>query len=331
MNKNHRITLALVPLIVAGCSGQEVKPEPPMKQLSNAGASGGSALAINHKSDRLASGGWSGKLKVWNLPKGETQRIWQAHDKSVAGVAYGRDDQYVVSAGLEGEIAVWQPDGRLIKRWESGSPITAFVMAPSRSEVITGHQDGWVRHWRVRDHALLAERRVQKQEIRSLSVSLDGNEIAVADQGAHMSLWQPEKNLVKHFGRTPSYSRSLAFSPDGKSVYGSGWFNVYRWNRADGKLDILPTDHRGIINSIHFTPAGELASISRQTDSSVLVLDPKDGKTLAAYEKHELCGGKLAVSPDGCFLATNSDDATVRVWALQNGCTMPKQELLGSR
>jgi WD40 repeat protein len=331
MHKKTRFALALVPFIAVGCTGTELKPAPPLKKLSNAGESGGSALAINQKSDRLASGGWSGKLKVWNLPKGETQRIWQAHDQSVAGIAYGSKDQYLVSAGYEGDIAIWQPDGELIKRWASGSPITAFVMAPSRNEVVTGHKDGWVRHWRVRDNALLAARQVQRDEIRSLGVSPDGEEIAVADDGAHLSLWQPQKNLLKHFARSPSYSRSLAFSPDGKNVYGSGWFNVYRWNRADGKLDVLPTDHHGIINSIHFTPKGELASISRQTDSSVLVLDPKDGKTLAAYEKHDLCGGKLAVSADGCFLATNSDDATVRVWALENGCAMPKRELIGSR
>ncbi|MBF0255663.1 MAG: hypothetical protein HQL47_04225 [Gammaproteobacteria bacterium] len=330
MFKKTHLALVLMPFLAAGCTGPDLKPEPPLKTLSNAG-SGGSALAINNHSDQLASGGWSGKLKVWNLPKGETQKIWQAHEESVAGIAYGRDDRFLVSAGYEGEIAVWLPDGKLIKRWPSGSPITAFVMTPDRNEVISGHKDGWVRHWRVRDNALLAERRVHKNPIRSLGVSPDGADIAVADDSAHLSLWQPKQDQLKAYNRAPSYSRSLAFSPDGKSLYGSGWFNVYRWNRADGKLDILPTDHRGIINSISFTPSGQLASISRQTDSSVLVLDPQSGQTLAAYEKHNLCGGKLAVSPDGCFLATNSDDASVRVWALENGCAMPKRELIGSR
>jgi WD40 repeat protein len=330
MNNRIRLALTLAPLLAAGCSSQPVKQEAPMKTLDN-GGSGGSALTINGSSNQLASGGWSGKVKVWNLPKGETFKEWQAHRESVAGIAYGRDDKYVVSAGYEGELAVWSPAGKRIKRWQTGSAITAFVMTPDKNEVLTGHKDGWVRHWRVRDHALLGQKKIRKDEIRSLSVSPDGSEIAIGDDSARLSVWQPEKDLLKHFERAPTYSRALAFSPDGNSIYGSGWFNVYRWNLKDGKMDVLSTDHLGIINSISFTPSGKLATISRQTDSSVLILDPKSGHTVESFEKHKLCGGKVAVSSNGCFMATNSDDATVRLWALGNECAIPRKELIGSR
>ena len=92
---------------------------------------------------------------------------------------------------------------------------------------------------------------------------------------------------------------------------------LYRWNPASGELASLKTEHRGIINNIQFTPDGQLASISRQTDSAVLFLDPLSGETSARFQKHDLCGVAVNVSPDGRYLATTSDDASVRIWKIE--------------
>jgi WD40 repeat protein len=98
---------------------------------------------------------------------------------------------------------------------------------------------------------------------------------------------------------------------------GGSWFRLYRWNLQDASLQTLSTRHRGIIRSIEFLPGSVgLASISRQTDSSVLLLDPHTGETLRRFQQHELCGADITVSPDGRFLATTSDDASVRIWDL---------------
>jgi WD40 repeat protein len=48
----------------------------------------------------------------------------------------------------------------------------------------------------------------------------------------------------------------------------------------------------------------------------VLFLDPLSGKTNARYQQHDLCGVAVNVSPDGRYLATTSDDASVRIWKL---------------
>ena len=74
----------------------------------------------------------------------------------------------------------------------------------------------------------------------------------------------------------------------------------------------------GIIKSIQFTDGGsELASISRQTDSSVYFLDPDTGAVTRRFQQHELCGAAVAVSDNGRYLATTSDDASVRIWKLE--------------
>ncbi len=80
---------------------------------------------------------------------------------------------------------------------------------------------------------------------------------------------------------------------------------------------MIPTAHRGIVNHLEFIGDGSyVASISRQTDSAILLLDPNTGETLVGYKKHELCGQHLALSPDGRYMISNSDDASVRFYAL---------------
>ena len=124
---------------------------------------------------------------------------------------------------------------------------------------------------------------------------------------------------IRYLDRPSSDPRTLAFSPLDDSLYGAGWFRLFRWNLDTGRIETLDTDHKGIINNIQFTPGGQLASISRQTDSSVYFLDPASGETLRSFQRHELCGGDIAISPGGRYLATTSDDASVRIWVLQPG------------
>jgi WD40 repeat protein len=117
----------------------------------------------------------------------------------------------------------------------------------------------------------------------------------------------------------PADAWTLAFSPDGKTLSGASWFRLYRWNLADGSLTTIATEHHGIIKSIQYINGGsELATISRQTDSSVYFLDAENGAVRRRFQRHDLCGGDIAVSPQGRYLATTSDDASVRFWVLDS-------------
>jgi len=100
-------------------------------------------------------------------------------------------------------------------------------------------------------------------------------------------------------------------------LVGSGWFDLFSWPAGRADLAVIPTAHRGIINHLQFAMDGSyVATISRQTDSAVMLLDPNTGETLAAFRKHALCGQRIALSPDGRTMVTNSDDSSVRFYSL---------------
>jgi len=59
-----------------------------------------------------------------------------------------------------------------------------------------------------------------------------------------------------------------------------------------------------------------LATISRQTDSAVLFLDPLTGVSKKRFQSHDLCGVEITVSRNRNFLATTSDDSSIKIWRL---------------
>ena len=189
-----------------------------------------------------------------------------------------------MTAGYDGILERRTLDGGLLQQVGELPPITHMDADAAIDRLLTGHADGSVRLWVASDFSLLSEQKLHSGAVRA--VALDP-------------------------------LRTLAFSPDGGSLSGGSWFRLYRWTLDDGALTTMSTEHYGLIKSVQYTDQGAaLASISRQTDSSVYFLDPVSGEVMRRFQRHDLCGADVSVSPDGRYLATTSDDASVRIWVL---------------
>ncbi len=85
----------------------------------------------------------------------------------------------------------------------------------------------------------------------------------------------------------------------------------------DGRLTTIATEHRGIIKSIEYINDGnELATISRQTDSSVYFLNAESGEVPDAASSGMSC--VAAISPFLKMVATWQQPVTMPVCV--SGC-----------
>ena len=309
-------------LWLTGCAG--LQPGQPAKVIIQDAHSGGTVVAFNTSSTLLASGGWEGDIHLWRVPDGTLNKTLSAHRDSVNGIVF-LDDTHLVSAGYDGRITVWDVEGKLLREVQTPSPITHMVLDAENQLVVTGHKDGAVRVWRLPALTLEKEYPVHRSAVRAVAWDPVSKHFAASDNDGQVFLWTTNTTPVP-LSPPPSDARTLQFSPDGQKLIGGGWFKLFRWDIASGALEVIPTEHRGIIKSLRYSTDGKtLASISRQTDSAVYFLDPQSGVVVRRFQGHDLCGADISFSPDSHYLATTSDDASVRLWDLRTPPPSAKQ------
>lgn len=309
--------LTIAAFVLAGCasSGPELQPNVILDRTQQ---DGGSALGVDPGSTRVIGGGWGGTVQIWQLDDGKQLARWRAHEGTVHGAVFLSPDR-LLTASYDGTIAIWDPSGNRIASRAAGSPVTAFDITTDLKTFVTGHADGYVRWWQTDGVRPLAQTAVHDgAEVLAVAIEPSGRVAASSDDDGRVALVAPD-GARRWLDEPPTDALTLAFAREGGTLYGAGWFKLFRWDAADREVKVMDTDHRGEIKRIAFTPDGrELASISRQTDSAVLLLDPASGRTLREIGKHDLCGGVVMVSADGRYLVSTSDDATVRVWDRAN-------------
>jgi len=277
----------------------------------------GYVLAFNKGETLLASGGVTA-IRLWRLPDGSYVRGWTAHSGVLRGLVFVDNGQVLLSAAEDATLARWSLDGQLLKRQTSPSRINDMAHDTAGGRVFTAHDDGYVRAWSTRDLTLLAEEKRHTGDVdtvawhgptRQLASSGDEGEVVINGPG------EPPR----HLARPPMDPIDLTFSPDGRVLMGSSWFKLYRWQLPQGTLTVLPTEHFGAIASLDYTPDGRtLATISREFDSSVLLLDPNTGRVVNKFRPHDLCGVFIRISPNGRYVATTSDDSHIQLWDLNS-------------
>jgi len=311
--KMQYLFFCIVLLLLASCAGH--LHEPPMVIHEDAHR-GGTVVAFSQSGDLLASGGWSGTVQLWQLPQGSAVRHWRGHSDSVNGIVFLDADQQVVTAGYDGILERRGLDGELLQQLAGLMPVTHMDADAAIDRLVTGHSDGSVRLWKAADFTLLAERKLHKGAVKAVAIDPERGRYASSSTDGSVAIWSAVDD-VRYLEEPPADAFTLAFSPDGQWLSGGTWFRLYRWNLDDGSLVTIATEHYGIIKSVQYTGKGaSLATISRQTDSSVYFLDPVSGEVTRRFQRHDLCGADISVSPDGRYLATTSDDASVRIWVL---------------
>ena len=306
-------SFSIVLLLLSACAGQP--HEPPMVIHEDAHR-GGTVVAFSQSGNLLASGGWSGNIQLWQLPDGSPLRHWRGHSDSVNGIVFLDADEQIVTAGYDGVLERRTLEGVLLQQLNALPAITHMDADATSDRLLTGHTDGSVRLWVASDFSLLTEQKLHSGMVRA--VALDPLRMRYASSGADgaVAVWTGS-GALEYLDEPPTDAWTLAFSPDGGSLSGGSWFRLYRWNLEDGALTTMSTEHYGLIKSVEYTDQGAaLASISRQTDSSVYFLDPVSGEVMRRFQRHDLCGADVSVSADGRYLATTSDDASVRIWVL---------------
>jgi len=111
---------------------------------------------------------------------------------------------------------------------------------------------------------------------------------------------------------------TVAVSPDGQIVAGSGDGLVVVWDAASGTERALLRGHRAQVNAVAFAPGAKLLA-SAGKDKLIKLWDVASGRVRATLDGHLGEVTAVAFSPSGRMVASAGWDGTVKLWDVDSG------------
>lgn len=309
------LVVGFIYALLTGCAGLAPAQLPDLR-LESTHLFGVTRIAFSPDGQRIASGGFKGDLAVWQVPDGATQGRFKPHRDAVRGLQW-IDNQQLISAAEDGLISVTDVlSGQQIRQKQTDQVITALTYLAQQASVIVGDQTGRLQRFSYPDFYKLNEISLEG-EILSLATDTTQRHIAVSTSVGRVLVLDSQLGLVQELQRPGKRALELRFSPTGNELAAGAWYQVYYWDLASGAMREQSTESWGAITSLDYSPSGDhVITLGRHTDASLRLVDNKTGQVLRRLMGHRLCGAAVRFSPDGRYIASGSDDESVRLYDL---------------
>jgi WD40 repeat protein len=284
-----------------------------------------SAIKFNGN-DRLVSGGWDGKLKVWDTPTRSETLTLTAPSKIYALDTYDGGRRAVTALKMS-SVRTWDLASHVEPPAVHGhaDKVTGLVRV-SDDLVATSGMDGFAILWELRS----GRRRVAMKAAAPLSgVGSNGAALfalgntrvyrmaldAIADPGEEVELPVAHDLLPR-----PEEHESLILSPTGENVLTGRWTKLQVWGPR--KWDKPQAISLGgcAYETIRFSPDGQLAAVD-VAGENVLVVGIKSKKPRSKIPLTAEANGLTAVAIDGANerIALGYEDGSVEVRRVDGG------------
>ena len=288
--------------------------QPPTIDLARVHPSGAHRIAFDPAGRRLASGGLHGYVRIWSLARGSELMSYRVHHARITGLAW-LDTTHLISADHAGWLKITAADSARTKKAIKLDRIDKLRLSPDRKWLVVTNPMGLYR-LSLPGLQTAAQRDLPVPPL-ALAIDPAGDRIAVATADRTVHLLNTALETRRELPRASRKAQDLAFSPDGDTLLGGGWFRLLAWDLRHNQLEEYSTEHLGKINSVAISPDGaHWLSLGRETDSHFLMTNAITHQVERRFEVLPLCGQQARFSPDGRFAAASSDDGSIHIYDL---------------
>jgi WD40 repeat protein len=222
----------------------------------------------------------------YNLPAALPEGLLEGHTHEITDLAASADGRWLVSAGQDREVMLWNwKEGQLVRTFTANGDTEKFVVIDPKGQFVVSSDGNSIEVWELQTGTLRHTLKSGDQFVSAIALSPDGRTLASGDTTPTITLWnlntgEPIRTLnLDSPDSVGSEIHSLAFSPDGqhlaiginifhKDIYFGIVNSLQLWNVETGTQIASWQGHTDTVNSIAFTADGRTL-ISGSSDGSI--------------------------------------------------------------
>ncbi|MCM3923209.1 hypothetical protein ND748_16265 [Frankia sp. AiPs1] len=200
--------------------------------------------------------------------------------------------------------------------------VHAVAVAPAGTWIVSAGRDGSVRIWEVATGRERARLTGSTGWVRALAVAPDGTWIVSAGGDGSVRIWEvatgrERARLTGH----ARWVNAVAVAPDGTWIASAGdrESSVRIWDVATGQERARGPDHAGAVSAVAVAPDGSWVASAGDFDGSVRIWEVATGRQRARLTGHTSWVNAVAVAPNGTWIAGVGNDGSLCVWEVATG------------
>jgi WD40 repeat protein len=275
---------------------------------------------------RLVSGGQDGTVRVWDTVAGVQTAILYGHEGMVTDCDMVRESEHVVTTGQDGTLRAWAIDtgtalGALL---EVDGPLLSCAVSPRGERVFAAGVDGALHVVPLLAALGMGDAETHRPAggdgpaISAVVVSPDGAAVVCGHADGSVTIWDPGSSpprLVARLGTHADVVFAACFSPDGATLLTGDGLGVLRlWDWRARSLITQIQAHAGAINDCVVLAGG--SRLITVGDDARVRIGPLRSEHPTTTPLSVVVGCCSVSEPEG-YLATGSDDGTIRIWELE--------------